>query len=50
MGGSNFDLTVYTTKSMQEAYREACEDARYMDGHNGSYGTISTTAGVVPSW
>ena len=49
MGASNFDTVVYTTKSMQEAYREACDDAIHLDGHNGSNGTISTTRGVVAS-
>ena len=49
MGASNFDETVYTTKSMQDAYREACEEAVYMDGHSGDNGTISTTSGVVAS-
>ena len=49
MGASDLDLTVYTTKSMQEAYKEAREDAICMDGHSGDNGTISTTSGVVAS-
>ena len=49
MGASNFGLTVYTTKSMQEAYKEACEDAIYMHGHDGNNATISTTSGVIAS-
>lgn len=49
MGTSNFDQTIYTTKSMQDAYTEACEDAVYMDGHSGDNGTISTTRGVQAS-
>lgn len=49
MGASNFDQVVYTTKSMKDAYAEACEEATYMDGHSGSNGTISTTSGVQAS-
>lgn len=49
MGAHNFDLTVYTTKSMQDAYEEAVEQALYEDGHEAYNGTISTTCGVVRS-
>lgn len=49
MGASNFDLIVYGKKSMEEAYKEAYEEALYMDGHEPYNGTISTTNGVRPS-
>ena len=30
---------------MREAYRNACEEAEYENGHDGYNGTISTTSG-----
>lgn len=49
MGMSNFETTVYTTKSMRDAYDEAVEEARYYAGADPYNGTISTTNGVVAS-
>lgn len=49
MGASNFDTTVYTSKSMRDAYADAVEQARYEFGAEPYNGTISTTNGVIAS-
>lgn len=46
MGGHDFQ-TYRAGTSMRDAYREACDDARYEEGHDGYNGTISTTSGVM---
>lgn len=45
MGAHNF-TTRGTGRNVTEAYRDACREAEYEDGHDGYNGTISTTSGV----
>lgn len=49
MGAHNFEQTIYTQKSMRDAYDELVQEALHEDGHNGYNGTISTTGGVIAS-
>lgn len=46
MGATSFDTTIYTDADMESAYRQACAEALYEEGHEPYNGTISTTAGV----
>lgn len=46
MGATGFDTTIYTDSGMKAAYKEACAEALYEEGHESSNGTISTTRGV----
>ena len=44
MGASNFE-TISFGKTVDEAYRNACEEATWECGHDAYNGTISTTQG-----
>lgn len=46
MGAHNFETIIYTTANMEDAYRQAVEDALHEAGHDPYNGTISTTSGV----
>lgn len=46
MGAHNF-ATVATGRTMEAAYRSACEEATYEHGHDSYNGTISTTRGAI---
>ena len=46
MGASNITTTA-SGKTMDEAYRNAVEDALYDYGHSSYNGSISTTNGVI---
>jgi hypothetical protein len=44
MGACNFSTTGFG-KTVQEAYRNACDESQYESGHDSYNGTISTTRG-----
>lgn len=46
MGGTNF-TDVALGRTPEDAYRAACEEARYMHGHGGYTGTIAEKSGFV---
>lgn len=49
MGAQDFEVTIYTQGSLQDAYQLAVEEALYEQGHDPYNGTISTTQGAVLS-